>query len=344
MAMLPAAGKYRLKLSQRSSLPSLTSLVEQQLKEPYIARFKDSCFDHLDEIPSNEELFFNVQGQKARMRGLNFALITGLSFGSYLRQLNRSDFCDHVFGVNHGAIKISDLEDKLMAFSLEEDEGETCLKLAMLYDVYGVLLGQSHSKKLDEKYIHSSDSFEALNNYPWGRVGFEFLKLRSHDVIEDRLIELNAYEVVPNVGGVFAKKILPNKTPRLGCRKTVDRLVTDEELRRKCFQVIAPGDEGIAILKLKPSKAESQTDYYRCFFKWKAEVSMIFEGSSDADRRKEVRKGKGKVAAEAENESEKRWKPSRVERDNLIVGTILKVKDEVREPRKMLEWQQSRIL
>ncbi|KAL3638487.1 hypothetical protein CASFOL_017858 [Castilleja foliolosa] len=333
MTMLPdGLEMYRLKLSHRSFLHNLTGLVEEQLKEPYIGRFKNSCFGHLlnvpikfqgqligqllllqDEVPSKVELVFNVHGQKARMRRVDFALVTRLSFGSYPVQSSRSMFCDRVFGVDNDCIRISDLEYQLQRFSEMEGEGEICLKLVMLYVVYGVLLGQSYSKKVDVKYIHLADSFDALNDYPSGRVAFDFLKSRTHDIMKDRLssllvtkyekfdvygfiqaLQVWAYEVLPNVADVCAEQIHPNGTPRLGRWKTVDnKLVMENRLRTKCFPLLAPGDEGIPIKELMPTKDESRSRYYKSVYKWKD----VVEGAIDVDRRKEVKKGKNKVAA-----------------------------------------------
>ncbi|KAL3651760.1 hypothetical protein CASFOL_004762 [Castilleja foliolosa] len=342
MAML-LGGDYKLKLSQRANLQQVIHLVEKHLEEPYFAKFKGSCFGnfvkfsdvkfqgqligHLllcqDAVPSADELVFNVHGKKASMGCVDFALVTGLSFGPYPVRLTRSDFRDRVFGKDHGSIKVGDISDKLKTFSEMEGEGETCLKLAMLYVVYGVLLAQSHSKKLDEHYIHLADTFEALNDYPWGRVAFEFLKTRTHDTMKDRVSTLKekkcekfdvhgffqalqvwAYEVIPTVAEVCAVKTGPKETTRLARWKTVDRVVLADDLKKKCFPPIGPGDEGMAILELKPRKAERKSSYYKSVCKWTDEVRKIVDVPSDVDQRKEVKKRKKKVADEDLNETE----------------------------------------
>ncbi|KAL3651423.1 hypothetical protein CASFOL_004425 [Castilleja foliolosa] len=343
MAMV-TGGHYTLKLSQRSFVPKIISLVETNLVEEYRAKFKGSCFGHLlklgdvkfqgqligqlllcqDEVPSANELVFNVHGKKATTGCLDFALVTGLSFGSYPVLSSKSVFRERVFGAVRG-IKIGDIEDKLKTFSKMEGEEETCLKLAMLYAVYGVLLAQSHSKKLDDKYIDLAESFDALNSYPWGRVSFEYLKSRTHETMKDKwstltekksnqfdvngffqALQVWAYEVLPHVGEVCAVRVCPKETPRLGRWKTVDGLVTADELRKKCFPMVAPGDEGLAIGQLKSTKDESRSSYYMSVFKWKVDLGNIVEGPSrpsDADRRKDVRKGKRKAATENETEN-----------------------------------------
>ncbi|KAL3646791.1 hypothetical protein CASFOL_009335 [Castilleja foliolosa] len=371
MAMV-TGGHYPLKLSQRSLLPQLIELVEKNLVEEYLAKFKGSCLGHLlkladvkfqgqligqlllcqDEVPSAEELVFNVHGKKATMGRLDFALVTGLSFGSYPVPPTKSVFRERVFGAVRGAIKIGDIEDKLKTFSKMEGEEETCLKLAMLYAVYGVLLAQSHSKKLDEKYINLADSFDALNNYPWGRVAFEYLKSRTHDTMKDKRSTLNekksnqfdvngffqalqvwAYEVLPHVGDVCAERVRPKETPRLMRWKTVDGLVTADELRKKCFPIVALGDEGLAIGKLRPTKDESRSRYYTSVFKWKADLGNIVEGPSklsDPDRRKDVRKGKRKAATQNETEN---YGPG--EKESML--------RRLRELEELVRWQQGRI-
>ncbi|KAL3645806.1 hypothetical protein CASFOL_010986 [Castilleja foliolosa] len=342
MAMLPG-GDYKLKLSQRANLHQVIVLLRKHLEEPYFAKFKGSCFGnfvkfsdvkfqgqligHLllcqDAVPSADELVFNVHGKKARLGCVDFALVTGLSFGSYPVRLTRSDFHDRVFGKDHGSIKVGDISDKLKTFSEMEGEGETCLKLGMLLVVYGVLLAQSHSKKLDEHYIHLADTFEALNDYPWGRVAFEFLKTRTHDTMKDRVstfkekkcekfdvhgffhaLQVWAYEVIPTVAEVCAVKTSPKETPRLARWKTVDKVVLADDLKKKCFPPIGPGDEGMAILELKPRKAERKSSYYKSVCKWTDDVRKIVDVPSDADQRKEVKKRKRKVADEDLNETE----------------------------------------
>ncbi|KAL3614993.1 hypothetical protein CASFOL_040654 [Castilleja foliolosa] len=371
MAMV-TGGHYTLKLSQRSLLPQLIDLVEKNLVEEYLAKFKGSCLGHLleladvkfqgqligqlllcqDEVPSAEELVFNVHGKKATMGRLDFALVTGLSFGSYPVPPTKSVFRERVFGAVRGAIKIFDIEDKLKTKTKMKGEEETCLKLAMLYAVYGVLLAQSHSKKLDEKYINLADSFDALNNYPWGRVAFEYLKSRTHDIMKDKRRTLNekksnqfdvngffqalqvwAYEVLPHVGDVCAERVRPNETPRLRRWKTVDGIVTADELRKRCFPIVAPGDEGLAIGKLRPTKDESRSRYYTSVFKWKADLGNIVEGPSklrDPDRRKDVRKGKRKAATDNETENYGPW-----EKESML--------RRLRELEELVRWQQGRI-
>ncbi|KAL3650870.1 hypothetical protein CASFOL_007273 [Castilleja foliolosa] len=379
MAMLPdGLEKYRMKISHRSSLQNLAGLVKEHLKEPEQLRFKASCFGHLlnvpelnfqgqligqllllqDAVPSKDELVFNVYGQKARMRRVDFALVTGLAFGSYPVPSTKSMFCNRVFGVDNNNVRISDLEFQLGRFSEMEGEGEICLKLVMLYVVFGVLLGQSYSKKVDVKYIHLADNFDALNDYPWGRVAFDFLKSRTHDIMEEKLskllvtkyqqfdvhgfiqaLQVWAYEVLPNVADLCAEQIHPNATPRMGRWKTVEKLVTANTLRSKCFPLLAPGDEGIPIKELKPNNAELRSRYYTSVHKWKE----VVEGPIDVDQRKEVKKGKKKVAAHAEENLREIFEPWRKEEKDLALNVITKLTLDVKALYEKVHWQQRRI-
>ncbi|KAL3626169.1 hypothetical protein CASFOL_029718 [Castilleja foliolosa] len=379
MAMLPdGLEKYRMKISHRSSLQNLADLVKDHLKEPEQLRFKASCFGHLlnvpelnfqgqligqllllqDAVPSKDELVFNVYGQKARMRRVDFALVTGLAFGSYLVPSTKSMFCNRVFGVDNNNVRITDLEFQLRRFSEMEGEGEICLKLVMLYVVFGVLLGQSYSKKVDVKYIHLADNFDALNDYPWGRVAFDFLKSRTHDIMEEKLskllvtkyqqfdvhgfiqaLQVWAYEVLPNVADPCAEQIHPNATPRMGRWKTVEKLVTANTLRTKCFPLLAPGDEGIPIKELKPNNAELRSRYYTSVHKWKE----VVEGPIDVDQRKEVKKGKKKVAAHAEENLREIFEPWRKEEKDLALNVITQLTLDVKALYEKVHWQQRRI-
>ncbi|KAH6776194.1 hypothetical protein C2S52_013755 [Perilla frutescens var. hirtella] len=58
---------------------------------------------------------------------------------------------------------------------------ELCLKLALLYVMYAVvIIRYKNSKNIQMKYLHLTDDVEKFNAYAWGRVFYEYMVMATH--------------------------------------------------------------------------------------------------------------------------------------------------------------------
>jgi Domain of unknown function (DUF1985) len=239
-------------------------------------KFQGQLVAHLlfcqDEAASNSEVVFHVGGQQARMGRVEYALITGLRFGSFPTLPNKSKFYDKVFGGYSHGVTAEDIEMELKRYSELEHEGHTTLQLALLFTLYAVLLCPGHSKKVDEQWIHLVDDMDSFNEFPWGRVSFEVLASEIHSCMRKRLLlradekrydrtrkeesfdvcgfvqalQVWAYESLPSVAHFCAKKVADASKlkPRLLRWTTGESAPRFQELRMKCFRHLKPGDAG----------------------------------------------------------------------------------------------------
>lgn len=146
-------------------------------------------------------------------------------------------------------------------------EGDVSLKLAMLWVLYGILLMKDRTtKKIDIKYIHLVDNLDEFNEYPWGRVAFDFLHNDIHscktiarrDRHKDKkgkhlythidiygfayVVQLWAYEAMPCVASLCGGRKLGSVIP-LMLRWRSSKFFRFEDLTRQCFPILECGDK-----------------------------------------------------------------------------------------------------
>ncbi|KAL8526047.1 hypothetical protein ACS0TY_015317 [Phlomoides rotata] len=185
-----------VKLHARADL-SIIEKINERLKGANIYKFGNSCFApflkmrnmnfhgqlylHLlfsqDTTRSMKKIVFHIANREAEFGPREFALVTGLKFGAKTGCPPTSQLYKKFFKNLKQRVDIRDIE---RAFKKVDGESEDCLKLGLLWILYGVLLAQrKDSKKMDMQYIDVVDNLEEFNEFPWGRVAFEFLV---HDI------------------------------------------------------------------------------------------------------------------------------------------------------------------
>ncbi|KAH6780076.1 hypothetical protein C2S52_011313 [Perilla frutescens var. hirtella] len=158
-------------LSRRSNLAVLNT-IRDNLDNANFEKMKGSCFGHLF-----QQQEFSCQGQ---LLGTLLKKLQRHSLGRMLagdtETPSTSAFYSEVFK-NKKPLYFVDIEKKLEAAHKAGQAGaETSYKLALLLVVYGILLAKDRtSKGVTLEYLHVVDDVQRFNNFPWGKVTYEFL-------------------------------------------------------------------------------------------------------------------------------------------------------------------------
>ncbi|KAH6763010.1 hypothetical protein C2S52_020443 [Perilla frutescens var. hirtella] len=173
-----------------------------------------------------------------------FAIMTGLKFHDWAEPPETSNFHNTVFNGKR-ALLFVDIHNHFL------NECGTCggnsllaLKLAFLCVLYGILLVRDRkSEKIKLQYMHIIDDLEKFNNYPWGRISYEFLVRVTHalsDFMDRRkqqgtkaklvvdgftvVLQTWAYEVISNLGARCAIRCedMDGRLPRILHWKVVE--------------------------------------------------------------------------------------------------------------------------
>ncbi|KAH6770093.1 hypothetical protein C2S52_014896 [Perilla frutescens var. hirtella] len=156
--------------------------VVKLLSSENMARLRNSCFGHLFNVPYIQfqgqlyhilvrnhliteipiHLCFNLNGRVFEFGPVEFGLITGLKFS--------------------GILKFIDIS---AAFRTEckRTGGRSILslKLAFLFVLYAVILPRDRKEKnIEMQYMHLVDDLQRFEDYPWGRVSYDYLVSATH--------------------------------------------------------------------------------------------------------------------------------------------------------------------
>ncbi|KAH6762528.1 hypothetical protein C2S52_019961 [Perilla frutescens var. hirtella] len=221
--------------------------VTDLLSAANLSRLRESCFGHLLGVADIQfqgqvyhillrnhllvdnpnRLRFLIHDKVHEFGPAEFGLITGLKFsGDY--DLPKSSGMYDVCFPNKRSLKFVDI---LAAFKQECEisggDSELSLKLAFLFLLYGVVLMKDKSDtNIQMQFVHLADDIEKFNDYPWGRVSYEYLvkaTLSRKEVLEKQLrqgkkaaydafgflmaFQVWAYEVIPDLASHCAHKI-----------------------------------------------------------------------------------------------------------------------------------------
>ncbi|KAH6800894.1 hypothetical protein C2S52_001358 [Perilla frutescens var. hirtella] len=121
-------------------------------------------------------LSFKINNDIVEFGPKEFAVMTGLRLAGDPETPSTSAFYSDVFK-NKKPLYFVDIEKKLEAAHKAGHTGaETSYKLALLLVVYGILLAKDRtSKGVTLEYLHVVDDMQRFNNFPWGKVTYEFL-------------------------------------------------------------------------------------------------------------------------------------------------------------------------
>ncbi|XP_044503651.1 uncharacterized protein LOC123224130 [Mangifera indica] len=118
------------------------------------------------------EFWFRVNGVDVRFSPFEFALMTGLPFSqlttlsSYIPHASKHRIGDTYF---QGCQKVQyhDIERVFLARPWG-DNNIDAVKIALLYCLHMVLLGNDRRKKVSAEYLQLVDHLDEFNSYPWG--------------------------------------------------------------------------------------------------------------------------------------------------------------------------------
>lgn len=185
----------KAKVTQLSSLKEVIENIKKRLNTNQMKLFSESCFGHflkmhdikfsgalvhhflLRQMKSQRtgEMWFTFGGKQARFGKTEFCLISGLSFGEPLgsgnRRFPRTTRLQHECFNGEKNITVATLQDMFMKCSTWSDEDT--IKVALLYFLYFVLLGEERRLLVDDFHLELVDCLDTFNSYPWGSVSFD---------------------------------------------------------------------------------------------------------------------------------------------------------------------------
>lgn len=221
---------------------------------------------NLQQLPRDQMILrFKIQSYYIAFGLADFATMCGLKYGGDGRLPTQSNFHNNIF---NGKADVS-FEDIKTAFKREckmtAGDSERCLKLAMLYIVYGMHILEDPKKSIDLRYLHLIDDMDRFNSFSWGRVAFDFLikhTIKSSNSLEQvyarggtlnalgfvYALQAWAYEVMPAVALRCAKTspYTADEKPRI-LRWTADSSCSSDELRR-IFNVVDASMRPVCLL------------------------------------------------------------------------------------------------
>ncbi|KAH6787286.1 hypothetical protein C2S52_006838 [Perilla frutescens var. hirtella] len=183
-------------LSRRSDLAVLNT-IRDNLDDANFEKMKGSCFGHLFQQQEficqgqllgtllkklqrhslkRMRLSFKINNDIVEFGPKEFAVMTGLRLIGDPETPSTSAFYSDIFK-NKRPLYFVDIEKKLeAAHKAGHSRAKTSHKLVLLLMVYGILLAKDHtSKGVTLEYLHVVDDVQRFNNFPWGKVTYEFL-------------------------------------------------------------------------------------------------------------------------------------------------------------------------
>ena len=191
----------------------------------------------------NEEMFFEIAGQLVMFSITDLALITGLKCHGELhqKQLNVTG----TSSTGESSVELMYFKEqknlkrdaiKLIFQSMNPDNDEIAVKVALLFFVSNLVLANNSNVYLDSFYLHLVEDLDRFNNYPWGRVLWDDMTRCLRHAAESEAIKSKAgitrsgtinvfgwqlplqtwaYETIPIIDNRFCDKYDEDNVPRL---------------------------------------------------------------------------------------------------------------------------------
>ncbi|KAH6764470.1 hypothetical protein C2S51_015719 [Perilla frutescens var. frutescens] len=187
--------------------------IRKQLDPANQALLSESCLGVISHLPSyvfhaivyqellmrldrtsltSNTLRFVIHEETLQFGPMEFGLMCGLKFKGWYAPPVSSAFHDSMFD-GRLDLTLFHLQDKFrMECVSRKGSGSTCLRLAWLNILYGVLLCRGPvTQSVDMEYFHLIDNDEAFKTYLWGSVAYDFL-VRSTYENRDHLLRVLA--------------------------------------------------------------------------------------------------------------------------------------------------------
>lgn len=186
----------------------------------------------------NEEMFFEIAGQLVTFSITDLALITGLKCHGEpdQKQLNirGTSAVGKMYFMEQKNLKRDAI--KLIFQSMNPDNDEIAVKVALLFFVSNLVLANNSNVYLDSFYLHLVEDLDRFNKYPWGRVLWDDMTRCLRHAAESEAIKSKAritrsgtinvfgwqlplqvwaYETIPLIGNRFGDKYDEYNVPRL---------------------------------------------------------------------------------------------------------------------------------
>lgn len=252
-----------------------------------VQRFGSGCFGHLlrmREGPTSArslislmtyqikpingddtEIWFGVGGQAIRMSPREYALVTGLNFGSssfdHAARHEPMGLGTYMRFTGGMRIRVNELLTRFTEKNVDVSIEEDYLKAANILALYSFVLASSERKKIDPWVWVMVDNLALWNRFPWGTYSYgilrhyirefpthrNFMSAKLHFYGPWWALKMWALEAIPTLGYVCSTNIAPVEVPRCLRRKfktlpktiDLDQLLSQEV---QCLAELVPSD------------------------------------------------------------------------------------------------------
>ncbi|KAH6769170.1 hypothetical protein C2S51_014506 [Perilla frutescens var. frutescens] len=189
-------------ISVRGNFGEVISQVRGRLNKANVQAFRGTCFGHLIDMPDiqcqgqliyfllthlepdsevRNRLCFSINGRRIELGPQEFYCLSSLRFNEAAPPPASSDMHRDIF-MSKPFMKAHDIDEKFESYSdMHRGADSLVLRLAMLHIVYGLLLNRDQlSKSIELEYLHLIDDYHTFNNFPWGKVAYQFLVKSTH--------------------------------------------------------------------------------------------------------------------------------------------------------------------
>ncbi|XP_044460529.1 uncharacterized protein LOC123192149 [Mangifera indica] len=152
---------------------------------------------------ARDEFWFRISGVDVRFSPFEFVLVTGLSFS---RRTDVSSYIPRSSGHRirstyfRGCSKVQyhDIERVFLSRAWGDDDIDA-VKLALLYILHMVLLGNDRRKKVSTEYLQLVDHLDGFNSYPWGvvvwQMTYDSMSQTCERLCSGRMQEIRKYDL-----------------------------------------------------------------------------------------------------------------------------------------------------
>ncbi|KAJ4727543.1 Phospholipase-like protein [Melia azedarach] len=243
---------------------------------------------HEVEIDGDEqEMWFLIGETPMRFSRIEFALITGLTFGPYPEvSVDSHRLQDLYFGLKP-APNLDDIDSAFYAFDFTAIDDMDAVKITLYYVLERVVIGRAERYLADLWLMGLVDNLDEFNKYPWGSVCWRYTYRSLSRALRGqvghyrvKLTEAKAkgksysstynldgfpvafqiwiYEVLPTVGRQFAR-CTNQRLPRMLRWMAATKNIRDGMLRT---HVLSPSTPLIVRQQIDPTEEERMQPYY----------------------------------------------------------------------------------
>lgn len=163
--------------------------IRKKLTTRQVELFRETCLGHFLDIqelsPSSnlvhymllhevhtgdadQEMWFLVGGNTIRFSRVEFALITGLKFGTFPLKVNGSDRLEQTYFGKSSTFSLENLDEAFAKWDFDTIDDLDAVRLSLLYLTEWFLFGRGYRNQVDTWLLWVLDDLDQFNAYPWG--------------------------------------------------------------------------------------------------------------------------------------------------------------------------------